>query len=204
MVKLHRPHYALMICIVLGLLVVGADITLHVVQGQRITAQHDVINQDRADAKATEKADNARYQQLFDNYSSLYKEFGQSTGTEPSAPSPALVEGPAGATGSTGATGARGDIGVPGQTGPAGPPGAAGSSGSAGDAGPAGVQGDPGPAGPQGPAGVAGPGGADGQPPLSWTYDDALGISYTCNRTDPFDPSAPTYSCALTPIGVTQ
>lgn len=201
MARLQRPHYALMICILLGLLVVGADITLHVVQGQRISAQHTVIDQNRADAKATENADNARYQQLFDNYSSLYKEFGQSTGTEPSAPSPALVAGPAGATGSTGATGAQGDIGVPGQTGPPGPAGAPGTSGAAGDPGPTGAQGDPGPAGAQGPAGATGPAGADGQPPLSWSYVDALGISYTCNRTDPFDPTAPTYSCAPTPIG---
>jgi uncharacterized protein HemX len=37
--------------------------------------------------------------------------------------------------------------------------------------------------------------GQNGQPPVSWTYTDALGFSHTCGRTDPFDASAPTYTC---------
>lgn len=201
MVKLHRPHYAIIACILLSVLVVAADITLHVIQGQRITAQHDVIAQDRADAKATEAADSKRYQQLFDNYSGLYKEFGQSTGTEPSAPAPSTIPGPTGATGSTGAQGPRGDIGVPGQTGPAGPPGSTGATGEQGDPGPAGAQGPP---GATGATGATGPTGADGQPPTAWTYTDAIGVSYSCTRTDPFDQTAPTYSCAPTPIGGSQ
>ena len=56
--------------------------------------------------------------------------------------------------------------------------------------------------GPQGPPGadsmVPGPQGAPGdpgQPPVSWTYDDVLGMTHTCTRTDPFDASAPTYTC---------
>jgi len=41
--------------------------------------------------------------------------------------------------------------------------------------------------------------GPAGQPPLSWTSVDANGRSSTCVRDTPFDPTAPTYSCAPTP-----
>lgn len=54
--------------------------------------------------------------------------------------------------------------------------------------------------GPAGANGADGAPGADGQPPLSWTfpYTDELGktTTYTCTRSDPFDPSAPTYTCS--------
>lgn len=62
-----------------------------------------------------------------------------------------------------------------------------------------GVQGEPGPPGADstvpGPQGDPGPAGVDGQPPQSWTYSDPLGFTYTCTRTTPFDPTAPTYRC---------
>lgn len=94
-----------------------------------------------------------------------------------------------------------------------GPPGQSGPSGST-------VTGPPGPAGNdgqnatsdqvaqavasycadhdqcQGPPGHDGADGRDGQPPVSWTYTDPLGEQHTCVRTDPFDPSAPTYTCS--------
>jgi hypothetical protein len=47
-----------------------------------------------------------------------------------------------------------------------------------------------------GATGATGPSGADGQPPLSWTYTDPLGFTYSCNRASPFDSSQPTYTCA--------
>lgn len=53
----------------------------------------------------------------------------------------------------------------------------------------------PGPTGATGPAGQNGSNGADGQPPVSWTYL-LLGITYECDRTAPFDPAKPTYTCA--------
>jgi hypothetical protein len=169
------------------------------------------VQQGRIDAGA-HRYDNlsAKYDRLFTQYSRLYGDCAESTSCEPTAPAPEAIPGPqgtAGASGPSGATGARGekgDIGVPGQTGPKGETGATGSEGAAG---PAGAQGDPGPAGAQGPAGATGatgPAGAAGVPPLSWTYTDPLGIPYSCTRTDPFDPTAPTYSCAPTPIGDQQ
>lgn len=114
--------------------------------------------------------------------------------------------GPQGIPGAPGPPGADA-TGVPGQPGPPGepgPPGRDGSNGSDGAAGSPGADatGIPGPAGPPGPAGEPGaPGvnggdGPAGQPPFSWTYTDILGTSYLCSRTDPFDPAAPTYSCA--------
>jgi hypothetical protein len=150
----------------------------------------------QSDARAA--TDNAEklYQQLLD------------LGKVPAAQKPSeVVPGPSGARGAQGepgATGPRGDIGVPGQTGPPGPPGATGDAGQPGPQGPEGPVGPAGPAGAAGAPGATGPAGSDGQPPLSWTFTDALGLPYTCNRTDPFDPSAPTYSCAPTPIGTSQ
>lgn len=38
-----------------------------------------------------------------------------------------------------------------------------------------------------------------GQPPISWVSVDANGRSSTCVRDIPFDPTAPTYTCAPTP-----
>lgn len=148
---------------------------------------------------------NAKYDRLFTQYSRLYGDCAEASNCEPTAPAPEAIPGPQGSAGATGATGAagprgeKGDIGIPGQTGPQGPAGEAGESGATGaqgDPGPSGAQGPAGASGPAGPAGATGPAGADGQPPLSWTYTDALGLSYICTRTDPFDPAVPTYSCA--------
>lgn len=104
----------------------------------------------------------------------------------------------------------------------AGPPGSPGTSGSAGPTGSTGLPGNPGQnatadqiadavttycaahnncigkdgeAGPTGSAGPPGSSGQPGQPPVSWKYTDALNIEHTCNRTDPFDPASPTYTC---------
>jgi len=123
-------------------------------------------------------------------------------------PGPAGPAGPPGIPGADGATivGPRGLAGPSGQVGPAGMPGLVGAPGSPGpqgpqgSAGPAGPQGSAGPAGPAGAPGSpgpSGPSGADGQPPQSWTFT-YLGVSYTCTRSTPFDPSAPTYDCAPT------
>jgi hypothetical protein len=75
-----------------------------------------------------------------------------------------------------------------------GQPGTAGVNGADGAPGASGVKGDP---------GAAGPSGTPGEPPSSWTYTDALGIQNTCTRTDPFDATVPTYTCAPTPEGAT-
>jgi hypothetical protein len=91
--------------------------------------------------------------------------------------------------------GPKGDPGAPGKDGAAGTNGVDGSNGTSG------ADGAAGPPGADGPPGATG---ADGQPPLSWTYTDALGISNTCNRTDPFDASAPTYTCAPTSAAPTE
>jgi len=41
--------------------------------------------------------------------------------------------------------------------------------------------------------------GAPGEPPFSWTWVSTSGLSRTCNRTEPFDKTAPTYTCTTTP-----
>lgn len=112
-----------------------------------------------------------------------------------------------------GPSGPSGAIGTPGKSGPPGSPGAPGQNATAdqvadavatycaahddcrGEQGSSGEQGPSGPAGAPGSAGPTGAPGDDGQPPISWTYTDALGRDHTCTRTDPFDASAPTYSC---------
>lgn len=146
---------------------------------------------------------------LLDQYAKLYQDC-KATGCGSSAPAPSIVKevlpsipGPQGAPGRTpssadilnavvaycqvhaecrgqmGANGANGtDSSVP------GPPGPAGQDSTV-----------PGPPGPTGPAGPAGANGADGQPPTGWTYTDALGSPHSCNRSTPFDASAPTYTC---------
>lgn len=176
--------------------VVGATIYSNVDLRRQLDDARGDTRAAQTDARAA--TDNAErlYQQLLD------------LGKVPAAQKPSeVVPGPSGARGAqgeSGAVGPRGDMGVPGQTGPAGPPGATGEPGQTGAQGPEGPAGTAGPAGDPGATGTTGPGGADGQPPVSWTYTDAFGVSQTCNRTDPFDPSAPTYSCAPTPIGATQ
>lgn len=57
-----------------------------------------------------------------------------------------------------------------------------------------GAPGATGPAGPAGADGAPGANGAAGEPPLSWQFT-WLGVDYTCSRADPFDPTAPTYTC---------
>jgi hypothetical protein len=80
-----------------------------------------------------------------------------------------------------------------------GVPGVAGAVGAAGQPGTNGVDGQPGQPGADGAVGATGPAGTPGSPPLSWTYSDQNGRDYTCTRTDPFDASAPTYQCGITP-----
>lgn len=59
-----------------------------------------------------------------------------------------------------------------------------------------GPKGDTGATGQTGATGPPGADGTDGQPPLSWTYTDALGLQHTCSRVDGFDPNAPRYTCS--------
>lgn len=134
-----------------------------------------------------------QYNTLF----ALYQQQNQQlldNGIEPQTPQPSQIV----QQGAAGADGPQGPRGIPGEDsqvpGPTGPPGSAGTNGADGSDGA-----DSTVPGPQGEPGTPGSNGVDGQPPTSWTYTDAVGIRYTCNRTDPFDPSAPTYSCAPTP-----
>jgi len=130
----------------------------------------------------------------------------------PGVAGPTGPPGPTGGTGSQGdqglpgATGSEGQPGTPGEPGTDGEPGATGPQGGTGPQGPAGEpgpEGAPGPSGPQGEPGEPGePGpdgepGTDGEPPQSWTFS-YLTFSYVCERTDPFDPANPTYTCAVT------
>ena len=110
-------------------------------------------------------------------------------------------KGSTGSTGPSGSSGAVGDTGVQGASGPAGADGANATDAqveSAVDAycsAHADCVGPAGPAGAQGAQGPAGPAGANGQPPSSWTYHDALGVEHTCTRSNT-DDSAPTYACS--------
>jgi len=159
----------------------------------------------------------AKYDTLFSQYSRLYSDCAEASNCEPTAPSPESIPGPAGQPGEPGPAGrnatdqqvaaavsdycsSRSGCIVPGPPGPAGKDGTDGTTvtGPAGPAGPAGADGA------DGAPGAPGTPGADGQPPLSWTYTDALGIPYTCTRSDPFDPTAPTYTCTITAQGETQ
>lgn len=91
-------------------------------------------------------------------------------------------------------TGPPGIPGTVGPTGPAGTPGSPGPDGAPGPTGPAGPSGAPGPTGPQGPPG---PAGKDGQPPAGWTYTDAAGFTYQCDRDTSSPDDAPRYTCHL-------
>lgn len=153
---------------------------------------------------------------------SMLARHGQSTVP---APSVSIVTGPPGATGPQGPEGAagaqgangsngssgpagavgprgpRGDKGENGSPGPSGTAGAAGPSGDVGATGPAGAPGSSGAAGKDGKDGATGPvgpAGIDGQPPTSWTFTYLL-ITYQCDRTTPFDPKTPTYTCEVKP-----
>ncbi|MEO7260245.1 MAG: hypothetical protein ABI047_03145 [Jatrophihabitantaceae bacterium] len=108
-------------------------------------------------------------------------------------------QGPAGsdATGAPGVSGAPGASGAPGQNATADQVAAAVATYCAAHeqcAGPAGADGRDATGAPGSP-GPSGASGGPGQPPVSWTYTDALGVDHTCSRTDPFDAAAPTYRC---------
>lgn len=146
----------------------------------------------------------SRYNALFDQYVKSVSDCARAHDCTSTVPAPAAIAGEPGAPGQNGANGrdatdqqvesavslycdlrldCQGPAGLPGPNGASGTPGADGVDGTPG------AQGDPGPAGPTGPAG------ADGQPPVSWTWPDALGFQHTCTRTDPFDEARPTYQC---------
>jgi len=52
--------------------------------------------------------------------------------------------------------------------------------------------------------GLNGANGAPGEPPVSWTWVSTSGLTRVCTRTDPFDPTAPTYTCSTSPQGETR
>lgn len=155
----------------------------------------------------------ANYHNLLSLYAKQQTQL-KDNGITPSGPSPAqITQGTQGATGAAGANGRDGN-GISlvectssglwrihytdGATQTADGPcvGAVGTTGAAGangaDSTVAGPKGD---TGDQGPAGAPGTNGTNGEPPASWTYSDMLGVSHTCARDDPFDPTAPTYNC---------
>lgn len=207
--KLTRRHWLIALLSVLGILLLSLDITLHAVQRQRITNLTADKASAEADSRADLKAANERYTRLFDNYTNLYKQLGD-TGVKPTAPAPSSVTQP-----ERGETGPKGDTG---STGPgpsddqvanivgeycsiraycAGPVGPAGPSGEDGASvvGPQGVAGPQGPAGPVGPQGPIGPAGASGVP-LSITCfvgDDGLttALEFTYPAGVVFDVDAP-------------
>lgn len=153
-----------------------------------------VVQQDRIAAA------NARYESLFAAYQEVTSDCADADDCFTDAPHPAdVVQPEPGAAGAPGVQGERGPRGVdgppgePGKDGLNGTNGADGADGSPGSAGPAGADGAPGAPGQPGSNGVDG---QPGQPPLSWSYTDALGITYTCSRVEPFEPSAPVYACA--------
>lgn len=160
--------------------VIGGGIYLAVANTDlraELSDTHDELSASQANAEEL-------YQQLLDE------------GLNPEAEKPSEVAPPAaGATGERGTPGAdgrdgvQGLPGVPGAAGPAGSPGADGEPGTPGPVGQDGADGAP------GADGAAGSPGADGAPPLSWTFTGALGVRYVCTRTDPFDPTLPTYTC---------
>lgn len=108
------------------------------------------------------------------------------------------LDGKDGLNGKDGATGPKGESGKDGAQGPAGPAGEPGKDGAQGPAGPPGADGKDGAVGPQGPAGE------DGQPPYAWVVFDEQGREVRrCERSDPFDPAQPTYTCKETKDPVT-
>lgn len=128
----------------------------------------------------------ARYDKLFAAYSQLSHDCAIAADCVTTTPAPGAVKGPVGPEGSIGPRG------FPGTQGNTGSPGARGTRGPAGPAGKDGAQGA---AGAPGSNGTDGRDGADGKPPTGWTYVDALGISHTCSKSEPFDPASPTYTC---------
>jgi len=142
-----------------------------------------VIQQDRINRG------NERYDSLFGAYQELTRDCDQANDCYTDAPTPAEVvkaqPGDPGSPGADGANGSPGRDGVDGEDGINGVDGTAGTQGPPGAAGTNGADGSP---------GAPGAAGSDGQPPTSWTFEIG-GITYTCARTDPFDATAPTYTC---------
>lgn len=201
MKTLTRVHWITIVAVVLGLLVLGGAVSLYVVQNQRIV---NVLASDRAhqaQAASDAKDADARYSDLFTNYSNLYKQLG-AHGVTPSAPPPSQVEQPVpGAPGATGATGTQGPgptttqifdavtsyCSVPGIClGPPGPTGAAGAAGSAGQSvtGPAGANGTDGTDGTNGLNGVDGRGITDVSCVAEADLSTALRFTFTDQTTE--------------------
>jgi hypothetical protein len=99
---------------------------------------------------------------------------------------------------------------LPGPAGPIGPAstvpgvaGADGSDGAPGTTGTVGAAGSPGTPGADGADGAPGAAsttpGPTGEAPVSWTFTDTTDTQHECTRTEPYDPAAPTYSCAAQP-----
>jgi hypothetical protein len=182
-----------------GLLFVGSITTLIIVCVMLATGNADLRDQ-LAQSHRETTAETANAEKLYQQLLSA----GQTPVTEPSQP------GIPGAPGTPGQNG-RGIASVScrsdglwaisytdGTTqlasGPCvGPPGNPGAPGAAGADG---VNGQNGADGANGTNGTNGADGAPGQPPTSWTEPGLLpGTTITCTRTDPFDASAPTYTC---------
>lgn len=170
------------------------SIALFNVQNQRVANLQAAIQ-----SKNTQlSAQSAEQKSLLAHYTTLYSQVIQN-GQTPVGPAPSTIKvipGPAGASGQN-ATDSQVQAAVDVYCdlrldceGPTGLPGTNGVSGADGATGP------PGATGPQGDTGATGPAGVDGEPPVSWTYTDDLGIQHSCSRTDPFDASAPTYICS--------
>ena len=134
----------------------------------------------------------------------------KSLGERPIAPTAekaiAAIDGKAGSQGLTGLTGDKGDTGAKGDTGLTGLTGVAGTAGlfTVGENGADGVSitgdtGATGETGATGDTGAKGDTGLNGESPYGWTTVHADGTTERCNRADPFDPLAPTYTCAFAP-----
>lgn len=199
--KITRTHVLSGVGIVLAIAFLALCFVLYQLEEARIGNLRSALDSARAETADTRSADQVAYQSLLDKYTQVYGQLVDA-GQLPTTEAPDVIEGLPGATGATGPkgdapsfsdllqavqsfcspgtanppckgeTGAQGAQGVPGATvvGPAGQNGADGAPGAPGAA------------------------GADGQPPVSWTYTDLLGM-HTCSRTDPFDAAAPTYQC---------
>lgn len=191
-----RPKLWLVIFTLLVVACVGLIVAFGLSQETRIDRATE--RADKADARA-EKSD-ARFDDLLSSYRELTRDCDVAADCVTDAPSVAEVtNGAPGDRGPSGRDGRDGDMGLPGQAGQPGQDGTPGTPGRDGADGTNGTNGTDGAAGQPGAPGAQGPSGSDGQPPLSWTYTDAFGLSFTCTRTTPFDPAAPTYQCAPTP-----
>lgn len=197
------------LAVVIAVVGLGSLVASNISEKARADGNQAVINSLRE--RVASKDDDLT--SLLESYTSLYDDCEQAEGCDSEAPAPEViervlpVEGPQGEPGRAPTsseiddavvrycllrTECRGEVGAAGTNGTDGASGSAGQPGANGQAGADGATGSQGPAG---ETGAPGQDGADGQPPVSWTYDDALGFTHTCTRTDPFDASAPTYTC---------